>query len=190
MWKKIPNTDFYYANMSGQIKSVDHRQYYISHGRETSYIRKGKVLKQVIDSNGYYCVAITFKNKKQKVIQVHRLIAKTFIPNPENKPQVNHIDGNKLNNKVSNLEWCSVRDNLLHAYKTGLNKGSHHMAGKFNEKHPNSKPIYMCDKDGKILKEFPSLSEATRQTGFLTTHISACARGKRKTCGGYRWIFK
>lgn len=74
-------------------------------------------LTYTLNNRGYYSVGI-----RRKTYMVHRLVAQAFIPNPENKPCVNHIDGNKLNNHVSNLEWCTVQENNLHARQTGLHK--------------------------------------------------------------------
>jgi hypothetical protein len=97
--------------------------------------RSGKPIKQQIHKNGYYVYAMYPEGRKGgcKCIKIHRLIAETFIPNPENKPFVNHIDGNKLNNKVENLEWCTSQENTIHAYKHGLIKI---LSGEDN---PNSK---------------------------------------------------
>ena len=191
MWKEIPNCDgLYFANEKGQIKSKDRpRKHFSLKDEGCFYIRKGKVLKQTLNSHGYYCVTITLKNHKQKVVQVHRLIAQTFIPNPKNKPQVNHKDGNKLNNDVSNLEGVTVQENIVHAFENGLNKGSKPWLGKTGEQHNKSKPVIRCDLDGNELEEFASVTEASKHYGRLS-HIAACARGERKTCGGFKWKYK
>lgn len=91
-------------------------------------ILKEKFLKQQIQRNGYLLVGLR-KEGKQKFISVHRIVASAFIPNIENKKQVNHIDGNKLNNKVNNLEWVTASENIKHAYKTGL---KHTLIGELN----------------------------------------------------------
>ena len=86
--------------------------------------RSGKPIKQQIHKNGYYVYAMRPEGRKGacKCVKIHRLIAEAFIPNPENKPFVNHIDGNKLNNNITNLEWCTNQENTIHAYKHGLIK--------------------------------------------------------------------
>lgn len=188
MWKKIPNTDFYYASEDGQIKSVDHPREVSIHGKKAISISKGKVLKQTLNSYGYPCVGIRFIGQKQKVIAVHRLIALTFLPSPkEGQTQINHIDGNKENNNVSNLEWCTPSENLLHAFKLGLNKGARPWEGKFGSAHPNSIPIIMCDMQGNELREFQCISQVKRELGLSDSHISSCLKGTRKSCGGYKW---
>ena len=191
MWKEIPDCDgLYLANENGQIKSKDRpRRHFSIKNEECFYNRKGIILKPVLDTSGYYRVTITFKNHKQKVFQVHRLIAKTFIPNPENKPQVNHKDGDKTNNNVENLEWVTVQENIVHAFQKGLNKGSKPWLGKTGADHNKSKTVIRCDLDWNELEEFPSVSEAAKHYGSLS-HISACALGKRKTCGGFKWKYK
>jgi len=75
----------------------------------------------MVYGNGYYYVCLS-KNGKVRKFKVNRLVAQAFIPNPDNKPFVNHIDGDKLNNNVNNLEWCTQSENMLHAYKYGLRK--------------------------------------------------------------------
>lgn len=84
------------------------------------YNKKGQELKgKWVDNTGYYQIILR-KNKKEKHVRIHRLVALTFIPNPDNLPQVNHIDGNKLNNNVENLEWCTNSENTQHGYDSNL----------------------------------------------------------------------
>ena len=104
IWKETEISGYFISNL-GRLKG-----------------RSGKILKQRINHEGYYslCLMPNGKNGKPKGIKIHILVAKAFILNPENKPQVNHIDGNKLNNNVSNLEWCTGKENMQHAFKNNL----------------------------------------------------------------------
>ena len=113
IWKDVIGYEGYYqiSNL-GRIKSVNR---ITTHNR----VRKECMLKQFLNKFGYYFVSLSKDNKKITQ-RVHRLVAKTFIPNPNNYPEINHIDGNKKNNKVENLEWCSCQQNILHSFKLGL----------------------------------------------------------------------
>ncbi len=104
-----------------------------------------KIKKATKDHGGYLTVTFSVEYKR-KTYKVHRLVATAFIPNPENKPQVNHINGVKTDNCVKNLEWCTARENMIHAFSVGLNKGSpgekHHMAKLNNEQVAEIRRIY------------------------------------------------
>ena len=117
-WKPIEGYEsLYEVSNLGTIRSVDH---FGSNGVST-ILYKGKPLKPFLDGRGYYVQVTLCKGKhhKQKVL-VHRLVAKAFVPNPNNLPEVNHKDGNKLNNEASNLEWVTSKQNKDHAYALGL----------------------------------------------------------------------
>lgn len=189
MWKVIPDTDgLYFANEDGEIKSKDRRiRYKNGTGAEGYCIRKGKTLKPAPNTHGYPCITVKYLDGHQKTVPVHILVARAFIPNPENKPQINHKDGNKKNNCISNLEWVTSSENIRHAYAMKLNKGSQPWKGKRGKLHPNSKPVIMCDKDENELKKFESILLAADETGICFSHIAACVRGERKTSGGYIW---
>lgn len=131
MEKEIQGYPGYLVTDTGEIISTERRwkkrtgKLYVVSRRHT--IQQGKFW------TGYKKVSITNENGKRDTLSVHRLVAKAFIPNPENKPQVNHIDGNKENNVVSNLEWVTHKDNIQHAVKHGLKNG------KPGETHPMAK---------------------------------------------------
>lgn len=92
------------------------------------------MIKKQVTKKGYNSVSMTI-NKKFSTFPVHRLVATAFIPNPENKPQVNHIDGNKLNNDVSNLEWCTNRENITHKNIRNKKKTSKYVGVHFSKKY-------------------------------------------------------
>lgn len=170
-WKDIPGYEgLYQINKDGEVRSLE-RKVVGAKGmcKRAAY---GSTKKLTLRANGYYAVGL-WKNNNQKIENIHRLIAIAFIPNPNNYPEVNHIDGDKTNNKIENLEWCNQSYNVKHAYDTGLNS--------------KIKPV-ICNETGKI---FASASEAARKIGGKATQssISACARGRRKSAYGYTWEF-
>lgn len=117
IWKPIKGYEgLYEISSTGQIKSLP-RKKGLKNGHY--YITKEKILKTSMTTTGYRKIELT-KNGTKKSKKVHRLIAKAFIPNEEGKPNINHIDGNQLNNNISNLEWCTQRENIIHAYSIGL----------------------------------------------------------------------
>lgn len=185
IWKDIKGYEGYYqVSNLGRVKRLDkiikQRGRY---GQLLDCFHKGRIKSTHIDKYGYTRVDL-YKNSKCIVKQVHRLVAIAFIPNIENKPEVNHIDGNKQNNNINNLEWCTRTENERHAYKTGLKKSRY---GKDNK---NSKPVIQYDLNMNIIAEYVGAREAGRKTGYNQSNITKCCNGKVKTAGGYIWRYK
>lgn len=128
-------------------------------------------------SRQYYMVTLFDSNGKRKNLSVHRLVAETFIPNPENKPVVNHKDNNPFNNHVDNLEWVTSSENTLHSYNSTTRKPSYKKVAKIDRK------------TGEILEVFNSVKEAGDSINAHYTQISKVLSGKRKTTGGYVWKY-
>ena len=129
---------------------------------------KEKILKPWNDGWGYLKINLC-KDGHVKILKVHRLVAKAFVPNPNNLETVNHKDEVKTNNVASNLEWMSPAD---------------------NKRYSANKAVQMFDKStGELLATFPSLAEAERVTGIANGNISNCCLGNRKSAGGYIWKY-
>nr|DAO18695.1 MAG TPA: homing endonuclease [Caudoviricetes sp.] len=143
---------------------------------------KFKQLKPCINKDGYYVVSLC-KENRVKTFSIHRLVALHFIDNPDNLPQVNHKDECKTNNCVTNLEWCTQQQN--HDYGTRNER-----TGRSQMNKQGSKALLQYDLQGNFIKEFPSVSEASRELGKSQANISRCANGFKNQAYGFIWKFK
>jgi hypothetical protein len=175
IWKNIPSLgDNYEASSFGRIRSLDRESFRQDTG--TILFIKGAVVAQQVDQNSYRRVRLLV-NKEKLTRKVHRLIAEAFIDNPENKPQVNHIDGNKSNNEVSNLEWVDNSDNQRHAIEIGLK------VIKTGQDAARFKRAVDVFKDGEYIITLTGNADMAEK-GFDFRLVSACLKGKRKTHRG------
>lgn len=164
-WKDIEGLKGrYQVSNFGNVKSLNYNR--------KKYER---ILKPKKKRKGYLHVHIGGKSRS-----VHRLVANAFIENTNNFPCVNHKDGNKKNNNVNNLEWCSYSQNIKHAYKMGLKIAtSNHLKRK----------ILQYDKNMNFIKEWGCTMDIQRALGTNHSNISKCCKGKQKTAGGYIWRY-
>jgi hypothetical protein len=138
-------------------------------------------MKPVEEKNGYLRVKLS-KNGKTKKCRVHRLVAEAFLDNPEKKPEVNHIDEDKTNNQVENLEWIWHKDNINH--------GTHNeRSAKANTNGKMSKRVLQLSLSGDLIREWPSTQECGRN-GFNQSHVAACCRGELPHYKGFLWMYK
>lgn len=188
-WKPIEGTDgTYEVSNTGKIRSNN----YLGHGgqRELSLAK---------DQKGYLRVRIYIAGIR-KTVKVHREVAKAFIPNPDNKPEVNHKDGNKENNLVDNLEWSTSLENTLHAYKTGLKEKTRARCREMGitvgraalDKAIEKKktPIIATRLSDGAVFEYPSQAEAAAATGAFQANIHKVVSGKRKSTNGFAFAYK
>lgn len=160
IYADVPGYDgFYKVSSDGKVISAN--------GEKSTEVAK----------NGYIRVSL-WRHGKGKHFLVHRLVANAFIPNPDNLEMVNHKDGNKLNNDVSNLEWCDASHNMRHAY---INKLI----------NPKTTKVIQYTKDNKKIREWNSISEASEYLGINHANIvTVCSqKTNRKLCGGYKWRY-
>lgn len=197
IWRDVDGYEnIYKVSNIGNIKSLNYKN-----------TKKEKLLKQCVDKGGYLRVTLS-KNGKEKLKIVHRLIAKAFIPNPNNLPEVNHKDEDKTNNKINNLEWCdrlyNVNYGTILQRKSENTKGekNHNYGKKFSEEtirklsesHKgnipvNIKKVYRYDLDGKFIKEYERL-KYVEEDGFNFKGVNNVCLGKSITYKGYFWSYQ
>lgn len=142
---------------------------------------KGKlnrVLKPYTSSGGYYYICVR-EGKHCHHVRIHRLVAQAFIPNPKGLPQINHIDGNKSNNVVSNLEWISCKENIKHGFENNLYKHKGYSPTK----------IKQYDVNGNFVKLWDKMRDVEKEYNVSHTALRFCCLGKIKTCAGYVWRY-
>lgn len=180
--------ELYEISNYGRIKSNER---YVMLGNN-KIKTKTKILKLHPNIYGYYSATINNK-KKRKQTYSHIEVAKTFIPNSENKKTVNHTNGNKMDNRVCNLQWATHSEQLLHAYNLGLREkpyGSKNtMYGKKGIDNHLSRTVYQCNLDGKVIKTWGNAYEASKELKIWQTGINRCCLGKTKQYKGFVWKY-
>ena len=166
-WKRLYGYPDYMVSTSDRVKSFR---------TKPDKLNGGRIIKGSTSNYGYKVVGLV-NIDGAKNLKVHRLVAMTFVANPDNKETVNHIDGNKANNSINNLEWNTLRENIEHAFDNGLCYSPRIAVLQFTM-------------DGDLVREFESINEAVRQTGIDHRNISRGCNGTYRQAGGYIWKFR
>ena len=201
-WKAIKGYEgLYEVSNLGRVKSISYTNQYGTFDRVV--ILKGWICE------GYQCVQLT-RNNEKKTFKIHRLVAETFISNPDNLPEVDHINTIRDDNRVENLRWVTHKENMNNEL-TKLNIGksvtneNNGMYGKLHSEetknkmseiakkgkdNPKSIKVVQLDKNtNELIKIWDSINEAQRKEGYQARCICACCKGKRKTHKGYKWMY-
>lgn len=180
IWKYVKGYEgLYLISNLGRVKNL--QKYYI---RKNIKIPKKQCELKTCKGKVGYIVTDLNKNNKRKTKYIHRLVAEAFIPNPENKPCVNHKDGNKLNNKISNLEWVTYSENNKHAWDNNLKPNAllRMKAGTRKIK------VNQYDLEGNFIKQWDSIIEAEKHYNTYKGRISICCK-KNRIASGYKWKY-
>lgn len=187
IWKDVIGyEELYEVSNLGKLRHKDVLVDDIKNNRKMHI--KQKYMKPCLGKRGYY-VYVVSKNNKKKHLPIHRLIAIHFIPNPNDYPVINHINGNKLDNRIENLEWCTYSHNNSEAFRIGLRKTDYENSGfkKYNDSI--KKKINQYDMNMIFIKSWNSIQEASETLNICSSHICRCCKGKIKSIKGYKWRY-
>lgn len=180
-WKTLQENKNYQISNLGRVKSIGR---YVNHWRGGKRRHEERIINNQTATNGYQHVLLGDRS----IVSIHRLVAKYFVPNPENKKQVNHKDGNKKNNSADNLEWVTNKENQQHSWiylgRVGPRKGKFGAASKVN------KPVLQISKEGKLVKRWEAMKRAEVEGGFDAGSICRCCKGISKIHKGFRWQYE
>ena len=178
-WKDIPNFEgLYQVSNLGRVKSLER----FRKGANGSLVLvKEKILKLVISHNGYYIVSL-HKQSIQKSYYIHRLVFEAFNGQIPEGYEINHLDERPVNNALSNLSLVTHKENLNYGTRN-------ERAGKVLKNGKCSKSVLQFTLDNILVKEYPSIKQVERETGFANQSICACCKGKLKTAYGYKWKY-
>ena len=180
IWKDVVGFEgIYQVSNEQRIKRISLSK--ITNNVKVDY--QERIVKTRLNKKGYVILNLC-KNNEKFSTSLHRIIAKSFIPNLDNKSQVNHKNGIRHDNRIENLEWATASENILHSYKV-LNK-KHNSLGKFNR---CGKKVAYYDLSGNIKGTFLSNMEAERKLGIKNTNISAVCNGKKEKTNGYKFRY-
>ena len=191
IWKNIEGYEnLYQISSIGRVRSLDR---FDSIGR----FIKGKILKPRIDKDGYHCIFLS-KNGTQKPFKIHRLVAQAFIPNPDNKPCIDHVNCVRSDNRLENLRWVTYLENNLNPITRKRSSDTHREIyqgennpnyGNRGKNNPLSKPIVQLTLDNEIVKLWFAAKDAEREKQFDASTITKCCRGKKQTHKNYKWQY-
>ena len=174
-WKQIEEFENYEVSNYGQIRVKEYIKFQKHYsGKMSRYVHKSKVLKPRVSNSGYLTVCL-WKNGRGKTVRIHQLVAKHFLPKVEGCNYINHLDANKENNHVSNLEWCTQSHNIQYAYDHGT------------KIPPHQRRVGQYDLNGNLVRIWDSLADAHRATGAY--NIYKVCLGERNQAGGYIWKY-
>jgi len=188
IWVSVREYPNYMVSNIGRVKKLQTTVFRKSNLREPHLVTKKEFIsEQKPNYKGYLKVSMD-DGIKRKMASAHRLVALAFIPNPENKKEVNHINGIKSNNRVENLEWMTCKENIRHAFKHKLRLPP--ALGKFGKDNSHSIPIYQLNMDGSFVKEWYSARDAARELKISPSGIGHACRGDKPQASGFKWSFK
>lgn len=168
-WKPVLNHEgFYEISNFGRVKSLKRKS---SIGR----LLRARFLSPKLDRSGSYNIELRFPDGTKRGYYIYRLMAVAFIPNPENKAQVNHKNGNRKDNKLENLEWATPSENMMHKFRV------------LKSPPVGEKPVIQLSLSGDTIQEFKSVLEAARQLGIDHRGITQCVLGYNKSASGFKW---
>lgn len=181
IWRPIKGYEgIYDVSNLGRVRSHDK---HTKHNYGGLKLQKGRILNPKKGTNGYVRVYLSDKNSKTKRFSIHRIVGNAFVENPQGKPQINHINSDRSDNRASNLEWVTNSENQKHAYKNGKQKPR---KGKDNVL---SIGVSVFNKGGTLIKSYESISDAAKDLKCCRKAISNCCKGAKDNIKGMKFEF-